>query len=108
MKIIETKYFPFKKIKYLNLFGLLFTKSRDNLTCDIVNHEKIHFEQMKETCFIAYYILWFFFLIGYLLQYWNFNLAYLSVPFELEAISNEGDSYYTQTREQCGWVQYFK
>ena len=40
MKIIKTKWFPFRGYKAINLFGILFTKG--DLSDTEINHEAIH------------------------------------------------------------------
>lgn len=59
MKIIENKLIPFKGFCAINLFGYLFCRDKSEINDVIVNHEEIHTSQMKELCYIPFYVLYF-------------------------------------------------
>jgi hypothetical protein len=42
MKVIQNKWIPFKGYKYINLFGLIFTRDASKISAKSYNHEKIH------------------------------------------------------------------
>lgn len=106
MIVIKNKWFPFGGYKTINLFGILFTKSKlDNIT---LNHEEIHTAQMKEMLFIFFY-LW------YSLEYLIIRLCnvkdkqndvYHEVSFEEEAYNNEDNLNYLKTRKHYSWFKY--
>ena len=48
MKIVQNKFIPFKGYKYINLFGIIFTRDKSKITDVEYNHEKIHLKQMQE------------------------------------------------------------
>lgn len=110
MKVIENKIIPFPGYKYINLFGIIFTRNKGKITDVEYNHEKIHLKQMQE-------MLWIFFYIWYILEYciiWLFrlfdkqNTKYHDVSFEEEAYNNEDNLEYTKTRKHYSWLKYIK
>nr|DAD56671.1 MAG TPA: hypothetical protein [Caudoviricetes sp.] len=46
MKVIQNKFIPFPGYKYINLFGVIFTRDKSKITDIEYNHEKIHLKQM--------------------------------------------------------------
>lgn len=44
MKVIQNKFIPFKGYKYINLFGLIFTRDKSKITNVEYNHEKNTFK----------------------------------------------------------------
>lgn len=110
MKVIENKIIPFPGYKYINLFGIIFTRNKDKITDVEYNHEKIHLKQMQE-------MLWIFFYIWYMLEYciiWLFrlfdkqNTKYHDISFEEEVYANENNLEYTKTRKHYSWLKYIK
>lgn len=107
MKIIHTKHFPFGRYTTINLFGILFTKSKQLLPRSI-NHEKIHTAQMKEMGYIFYY-LWYG--IEYLIVRFfhkKQNEGYHDVSFEEEAYCNQYDYSYLKNRKHYAWIKFLK
>lgn len=112
MKIVYCKIIPFKDFFATNFFTLIIVRKRykervERGGCIIkrmLNHENIHSEQMKETLFIGFYIL-------YLLN-WLFNLivcpkhAYKYIVFEQEAYANQGNLDYIKHRKHYAWIKY--
>lgn len=106
MKIVKTKWFPFREYKAINLFGILFTKS--DLSETEINHEAIHTAQMKEMLYIFFY-LWYG--IEYLII-WVANLFksqhdhYHEVSFEEEAYYYDTNLAYLNQRKHYTWFKY--
>ncbi len=55
MKIIKNSIIPFGNFKAINLFGIVFYKGKA-LSEKTLNHEAIHTRQMKELCYIGFYL----------------------------------------------------
>lgn len=105
MKIIYNKIIPFQGFKCINLFGILFVRSKLLKDKDI-NHEAIHSEQMKELLWIPFY-LWY--VIEYLfraVRYWSLEKAYKTLWFEQEAYDNQENLDYLKTRKHYKWFNY--
>lgn len=108
MKVIQNKWIPFKGYKYINLFGLLFTRHKEEISDIEYNHEKIHLKQMQELLWVPYY-LWY--AIEYLLIrlfHKKQNDAYHDVSFEEEAYKHEEDLEYTEHRKHYAWFKYVR
>ena len=105
MKIIYNKIFPFGRYKILNLFGILFTKSRLLKEVDI-NHEAIHSEQMKELLWIPFY-LWYAieFIIRLFTNKFKWKVAYRKIWFEQEAYTYQYDLGYLDKRKHYKWLK---
>lgn len=58
MRVIQNKWIPFKGYKYINLFGLIFTRDASKINAKEYNHEKIHLKQMQEMLWLPFY-LWY-------------------------------------------------
>lgn len=58
MKIIIQNILPPKGFLAINLFGYLLCKPNAKVTDITINHEQIHTEQMKETLYISFYLLY--------------------------------------------------
>lgn len=107
------------KIKKMNLFVKILTFGQSYAIClapfgifiddtwfdpEIINHEKIHWQQQKEMLLIFFY-LWYFF-------EWLVRLvtppagAYICISFEREAYENESNSEYLSIRKHFAWWQY--
>lgn len=46
MKIVQNKLIPFSGYSYINLFGIIFTRNKKDISKKSYNHEKIHLKQM--------------------------------------------------------------
>lgn len=110
MKVIQNKLIPFPGYKYINLFGIIFTRDKSKISDIEYNHEKIHLKQMQE-------MLWIFFYIWYMIEYsiiWCIrfsdkqNTKYHDISFEEEAYNNENNFEYTKTRKHYSWIKYLK
>tara|TARA_B100000519_G_C14257082_1_gene445593 strand:- start:1546 stop:1866 length:321 start_codon:yes stop_codon:yes gene_type:complete len=71
---------------------------------EIHNHEQIHLAQQRELWVIPFYILYVLFWVQGLLR--RDVVAYLSIPFEREAYTNQDDPYYLGDRKRFAWVGY--
>lgn len=99
MKVIYNNIIPFKGFLAINLFGILFVRSKyRGLSPYVLNHEAIHTEQMKELGYVGFYII-------YLLE-WIYRLvfhtktAYKGISFEREAYDNESNLDYLGKRKK--------
>ena len=115
MKVIVNKIIPFGYAKYINLFGTIFTKSKNlNLSDDIINHESIHSLQGKALLWIGFYLLYFIewlFKIPVALfsdsgRYGTLRYAYRSISFEQVAYYNEKNPNYLETANPYEWIKY--
>jgi hypothetical protein len=98
MKIIYNNIIPFEGYKIVNILGLLFVRKKFKGKLDDVdiNHERIHTAQMKELCYIFFYIIY---IIEYFFRYWGKGNAYRNISFEKEAYENESNLNYLSTRK---------
>ena len=106
MKIVYNKIIPFGANKLINLFGVVFTKSKHLTTTDI-NHEAIHTAQLRETLYIFFYI-WYAieFLIRWFGNKFNWKKAYKNIWFEQEAYFFEGHTDYLSYRKHYRWFNF--
>lgn len=110
MKVIQNKLFPFKGYKYINLFGLLFTRDKSKITDIEYNHEKIHLKQMQEMLWVPFYV-WYGieYVIITLLRFTDKQGdRYRDVSFEEEAYANQRDLTYCDNRKHYAWLKYIK
>lgn len=116
MKICRNKIIPFQGYKYINLFGIIFTRSKNLKLNDIEYvHESIHTLQMKYMLYIFFYLFYFFEYIIKLCvsactkdkgKYDTFDYAYRSVSFEQIAYGNEKNIKYLDTAKPYEWTKY--
>ena len=116
MKIIVNDYIPFKGYKYINLFGLVFTRSIKNVnfTKEDENHENIHSFQMKWLLYILFYILYITEWICKIPvavfcdrgKYSIIRYAYRSISVEQVAYYNQDNLNYLETANPYEWVKY--
>ena len=72
----------------------------------VLNHEKIHLAQQKELWIIGFYLLYVYY---WLRGKWTGEqslIAYLNIPFEIEAYTNESNQHYLLDREKHSWRKY--
>lgn len=101
MKVIQNKWIPFKGYKYINLFGLIFTRDASKINAKEYNHEKIHLKQMQEMLWLPFY-LWYgveYCIIRLLRFFDKQDVVYHDVSFEEEAYNNENNYAYPETRK---------
>ena len=95
--IIETKLVPEGHIIAITLFGIVFTRHKDRLAPDMLNHEHIHCRQQLEMLYIPFFILY---LAEWLIRYVKYRdsrRAYFNISFEREAYCNDAD-------QACFWI----
>lgn len=113
MKIVYSKIIPAKGFLAINLFGTVFVRedARQRIERNpkkyetTWNHEAIHTEQMKETLYIGFYLLYFIFWLIRILTL-PLKTAYVDVSFEQEAYLNQGNLNYIKTRKRYSWLKY--
>ena len=116
MKVIKNSIIPFGYAKYINICGIIFTKSNKlKLTKQEETHEGIHTLQGK-------YLLWIFFYLIYAIEwvikiipalfsksrgkYGIFQYAYRSCSFEQVAYYNQYNEDYLKTADPYEWTKY--
>lgn len=108
MRIIYTHGFPLAPYKVINLFGVLFVRSKDTrMSATDLRHEVIHTAQGKEMLWLFFY-LWYG--IEYLVRLFRHSLshskAYRSISFEREAYMNQSNPLYLSNRRSYAWWYY--
>jgi cytochrome b subunit of formate dehydrogenase len=95
--VIETKLLTFFGLAGIVLYPFVFVydKSKKKL----MNHELIHFQQVKECGFFKFYYLY--------ICFWYKTGSYYNIPFEKEAFLNEKDDSYLNRREYMAWKNYW-
>ena len=73
---------------------------------EIINHEKIHFQQILETGIIGFYILFFIELICKSIKNRSIKDGYLDISFEVEAYKYMEDLDYLTNRRRYRWIKY--
>lgn len=109
MKIIRNNIIPFLGYKAVNIFGILFVRKNAKLSDIDINHEKIHTAQMKEMCYLGYY-LWYLleWILCLFVSGFSGGYAYHDISFEEEAYGNENNLEYLETRKHYSWTKYLK
>lgn len=110
MRVIQNKWIPFKGYKYINLFGLIFTRDASKINAKEYNHEKIHLKQMQEMLWLPFY-LWYgieYCIIRLLRFFDKQDVVYHDVSFEEEAHNNDDNYTYPETRKHYSWLKYCK
>ena len=73
----------------------------------LVNHETIHFWQTLELGIVGFYLLYIIFYMYYIVKTkFKIEEAYMMIPFEKEAYSNEKNLDYIKNRGVFSWVKY--
>jgi hypothetical protein len=107
MFIIVTKYLIPKGFRGLTIFPFVFAKNQMDLENEFfINHERIHLRQQLEMLVIPFF-LWY--LIEFLLrivQFRNFDVAYLNISFEKEAYTKEKNLDYLNKRRFWGFLEF--
>ena len=101
MKVIYNKIIPFGGYKYINLFGIIFSRSK-NISPEDLNHEAIHTAQMKELLYIFFYI---WYIIEYIIRFlFTWKNPYRKLLFEKEAYNNQDNLNYLSYRKHYCWL----
>lgn len=100
---------PFKGFIAINLFGIVFVR-KDSwpLSERTINHETIHWHQIKELWFVGFYIWYVCEWFVRMLYYRNLNKAYKSIGFEKEAFNNDINLGYLNCRKRFAFLNYIK
>jgi len=106
MKIIVSKKIVPKGYAGITLFpfGIFVNNEKYLNNVTTINHEKIHWEQQKETIGIIFYLL-------YIIEWLIKNLiygkkSYRNLSSEREAYHNEKNLNYLKTRKRYCWLKY--
>lgn len=110
MKIVYSRFIPFRGFFAVNLFGVLIVRKNDDGSCPKVSdrtirHESIHTEQMKEMLYVFFYI-WYFLEWVFRLILPPYKTAYRDISLEEEAKENENDPDYLKYRKRYSWIKY--
>ena len=92
-----------EQMNAVTLYPYIFTRYSETAS-NIINHEKIHCEQYKETLIIGYYFIFF---INYIINwfyYLDVHKAYRNVLFEKEAYENMNNYDYLKYRRRFSWI----
>lgn len=76
----------------------------------VLNHEKIHIAQQQECFVVFFYFLYVFFWARNLIKFRKekdlFYMAYMNIPFEIEAYENQDNLDYCKSRSTYSWFSY--
>jgi hypothetical protein len=89
----------------LSPIGIFFKSETYMKYLHIMNHEKIHWCQQKETLVIFYYIIYIIEFFIKLLILGKSN-AIISISFEQEAYFHENEPSYILNRKPYSWIKY--
>ena len=104
-----TNLFSAGRADAVTIFPFIFVVSRSLKANKILmQHERIHLRQALELAVLPFYI-WYLieFLIRYY-QYGNFQKAYRSISFELEAYGHEREMRYLKIRRCWAFFSYYR
>ena len=94
----------FINIYAITLYPFIICKTEmDEVT---LNHEKIHLAQQRELWIIGFYLLYVYYWLRGKWKGESSLIAYLNIPFEIEAYSNEIDPFYLSNRSSHEWRRY--
>lgn len=89
----------------INIFGTFWSRDTSWINARVINHERIHTEQMKELLFVPFYILYGLEWLVRLAQYRDSFKAYRNISFEREAYANGDNPDYLKTRRRYAWLK---
>lgn len=104
MTVIKTNLIP-NGFSAMNLFGILLLKKGKKLTPTLINHEKIHTEQMWDLWFFGFYLLYFIEWVIKSIYYMSLKEGYKNISFEREAYMFDDDSSYLDRRVSFNWMR---
>lgn len=105
MKIIRSRYLPFKGYSAINLLGVMFVHPGVYLSNELINHERIHTAQQREMLFVFFYLAY---VVEWLIRLCMRGNAYRNISFEREAHSNQRNLSYLSSRPHYAWVHYIR
>lgn len=96
--MIWNKWIPFKGFRAINLFGVCFVREGQPMPPHSINHEEIHTAQMKELCYVGFYLIYFLeWLVRLIITP---TVAYRNISFEREAYDNQYNYDYLKSRKR--------
>ena len=101
--LFRNNIIPFKGFKAINLFGILFVRGDAVIDKVTLKHEEIHTAQMKELCYVFFY-LWYF--VEWIIRLFGEGNAYRNISFEQEAYANENNLNYLEERNHFSFLNY--
>ena len=96
MKVFRSRIIPFKGFLAVNVMGALFARPGVTVTPTLVNHEAIHTAQMREMCYVFFYLLYF---MEWIVRLFMRGNAYRNISFEREAYDHQHDLNYLSRRK---------
>jgi len=105
VKIVRSRYIPFKNFNAINLFGVLFVHPGVYLSAEMINHERIHSAQMREMLYVPFYL---FYLLEWVVRLPMRGNAYRNHSMEREAYDNQRDLDYLAHRKHYAWRHYMR
>jgi len=106
MIIIHNKFIPFKGFRAITIGSIIFVRNDCRIDAVLINHEKIHIEQVKELLFIGFYVLYLLEYVIRLIKYKDRKLAYKNISFEREAYVNQENFKYIKYRTKYSWLDW--
>ena len=107
--IIQNSNIPKYLSIFINIYAITlypFIICREEMDEIVLNHEKIHLAQQRELWIIGFYLLYvYYWFLGKIAGETSL-IAYLNIPFEVEAYSNESNIEYLESREKNSWKDY--
>ena len=104
MKVTYNRLIPFRGFAAINLFGHVFARREYAPVSDrTLRHEAIHTEQMRETGYVGFYLIY----VAEWLYQWvrlrSAKQAYYAVRFEREAYAHQDELDYPTYRRRYAW-----
>jgi hypothetical protein len=97
----------FMRISAITIYPFIFIRSDLSKEYEetVLNHEKIHLEQYKETFVLGFFPFYIYDFVYGLFKYKDFALAYYFIRMEQEAYENEHDLLYIKNRKKLAWKE---
>lgn len=97
-RVVATRFVPEGGIIAITLFGIVFTRRRENVDSHVLNHELIHCQQQLEWLYVPFFILYMLEWLWHWLRLHDGERAYLAISFEREAYRHGHDLDYLKKR----------
>ena len=107
--IIQNSKIPRYLSIFINIYAITlfpFIICKEEMDETTLNHEKIHLVQQKELWIIGFYCLYVYYWLRGKWKGEQSLIAYLNIPFEVEAYSNESNLDYLAVRKKNAWKHY--
>lgn len=104
-RVVRSRLLPPPAFAALNLCGLIVARHGTPLSPQLLNHERIHTAQMRETLYVGFY-LWY--ACEWLLRLARLRRpmqAYRRILFEQEAYRHADDLGYLARRPRFAWLR---